>query len=80
MAGASGFLGTALRIRLAQEGHHVVRLVRREPGAGTEASWDPDSGSFAPRLLDGVDAVVNLCGVGIADRPLTARRKALVRS
>ena len=24
--------------------------------------------------------MVNLCGVGIADRPLTARRKELVRS
>ena len=80
MAGASGFLGTALRIRLAQEGHHVVRLVRREPGVGTEAQWDPDNGSLAPRLLDDVDAVVNLCGVGIADRPLTAKRKVLVRS
>lgn len=80
MAGASGFLGTALRIRLAQEGHDVVRLVRREPGVGTEAQWDPDGGSLAPRLLDEVDAVVNLCGVGIADRPLTARRKKLVRS
>ena len=31
-------------------------------------------------MFDDVDAVVNLCGVGIADRPLTAKRKALVRS
>ena len=80
MAGASGFLGTALRIRLAQEGHHVVRLVRREPGVGTEAQWDPQTGSLPPRLFDDVDAVINLCGAGIADRPLTTRRKALVRS
>jgi len=58
----------------------VVRLVRREPGAGTESRWDPDAGSLDPGVLDGVDVVVNQCGVGIADRPLTARRKELVRS
>jgi len=58
----------------------VVRLVRREPGAGTESRWDPDAGTIDPRVLDGVEAVVNLCGIGIADRPLTTRRKELVRS
>lgn len=56
------------------------RLVRREAGAGTEFSWDPDAGTLDDQVLDGVDAVVNLCGVGIADRPLTAKRKELVRS
>jgi uncharacterized protein (TIGR01777 family) len=65
---------------LASEGHQVVRLVRREPGAGTESRWDPDRGQLDARVLDGVETVVNLCGVGIANRPLTARRKELVRS
>jgi uncharacterized protein YbjT (DUF2867 family) len=31
LAGASGFLGRALRTRLVRDGHDVVRLVRREP-------------------------------------------------
>jgi uncharacterized protein (TIGR01777 family) len=65
---------------LASEGHEVVRLVRRDPGVGTESRWDPDSASFDATVLDGVEAVVNLCGVGLADRPLTSRRKELVRS
>ena len=43
-------------------------------------AWDPDAGTLDPEVFDGVDAVVNLCGVGIADRPLTAKRKELVRS
>jgi uncharacterized protein (TIGR01777 family) len=73
-------LGTALRIRLASEGHQVVRLVRREPGAGTESRWDPDAGTMDERVLDDVETVINLCGVGIADRPLTPRRKELVHS
>jgi uncharacterized protein (TIGR01777 family) len=58
----------------------VVRLVRREPGAGTETQWDPDAGALDPRVLDGVEVVVNQCGVGIADRPLTSKRKELVRT
>ena len=45
LAGASGFLGTALRVRLAGEGQEVVRLVRREPATSTEFQWDPDSGT-----------------------------------
>lgn len=45
-----------------------------------EYGWDPDTGQLDDRVLDGVDAVVNLCGVGIADRPLTPKRKELVRS
>ena len=44
LAGASGFLGTALRVRLASEGHYVVRLVRREPATATEFHWDPSAG------------------------------------
>lgn len=58
----------------------MVRLVRREPGSATEFRWDPDAGSLDDAVLDGVDAVVNLCGVGIAERPLTDKRKAIVWS
>jgi uncharacterized protein (TIGR01777 family) len=58
----------------------VVRLVRREPGSATEFRWDPDAGTVDDQVLDHVDAVVNLCGVGIAERPLTDKRKAIVWS
>jgi uncharacterized protein (TIGR01777 family) len=58
----------------------VVRLVRREPGSATEFRWDPDAGTLDDQVFDGVDAVVNLCGVGIADRPLTTKRKEIVWS
>ena len=58
----------------------MVRLVRREPGSATEFGWDPDAGTLDEHVLDDVDVVVNLCGVGIADRPLTAKRKEIVRS
>lgn len=81
LAGASGFLGTALRERLATEGHEVVRLVRRKPATATEFGWDPDAGEVDAAAFDGVDAVVNLGGVPVAGgRWTTPRREAILSS
>ncbi len=80
LAGASGFLGTALRVRLAEQGHQVVRLVRSEPVAATEFRWHPAAGTIDERAFAGVDVVINLCGVGIADRPWTPARRRLLQS
>ena len=76
LAGASGFLGTALRVDLAAQGHQAVRLVRRERGHATGVSLGSRRRLLDPAVFDGVDAVVNLCGVGIADRPWTKARRA----
>ena len=81
LAGASGFLGTAIRVRLASEGHDVVRLVRREPATSTEFRWDPDAGDIDPGAFDGVDVAVNLAGVAVAPLPWTnSRRKQILSS
>jgi uncharacterized protein len=75
LAGASGFLGTAIRVRLASEGHEVVRLVRRKPATSTEFGWDPYAGELDPSSFEGVDVVVNLAGVPVAPRPWTKSRR-----
>ena len=81
LAGASGFLGTALRIQLAADGEDVVRLVRREPATSAERRWDPDAGELDPEVLDGVDVVVDLGGVGVfSGRWTPARRRAILSS
>jgi uncharacterized protein (TIGR01777 family) len=81
LAGASGFLGTALRVRLASTGQEVVRLVRRDPATSTEFRWDPDTGQLDPAALDGVDVAVDLGGVGVASRPwTTTHREAILSS
>ena len=81
LAGASGFLGTALRERLASEGHEVVRLVRRKPATASEFGWDPDAGEVDAAAFDGVDTVVNLGGVPVAGGRWTApRREAILSS
>ncbi|WP_199042152.1 TIGR01777 family oxidoreductase [Glycomyces salinus] len=66
IAGSSGYLGTALMDAL--EGHDIVRLVRHRPDEENEIRWDPYREALDPAILDGADAVVNLCGVPIAGR------------
>lgn len=73
LAGASGFLGTALRTELTAAGYDVHRLVRREPAAADEHRWDPDSAAVDADLVAGCDVVVNLAGAAIAHWPWTAR-------
>jgi len=80
LAGASGFLGSALRVRLAEVGDEVVRLVRREPATAAEVRWSPDDRRVDLAAFDGVDVVVNLAGAGVADGLWTARRRELILS
>ncbi|AOS65162.1 TIGR01777 family oxidoreductase [Actinoalloteichus hymeniacidonis] len=79
IAGSSGLIGTACVSLLRRRGHEVVRLVRRRAAAPDEWEWDPPSAVIAPGALDGCDAVVNLCGVGILDRRWTDGRKQIIR-
>jgi hypothetical protein len=78
VAGSSGLIGTALVAHLRAGGHEVLRLVRRSPAAPDERGWDPPAGRIDPGTFDHVDAVVNLNGIPVADRPWSgARRQAL---
>jgi uncharacterized protein (TIGR01777 family) len=79
VAGSSGLIGTALVSALREHDHEVLRLVRRHPAATDERSWDPPAATIQPGALDGVDAVVNLCGAGIGSRRWTAARKQVLR-
>lgn len=75
VAGSQGFIGSALVPHLRAAGHDVRRLVRRPPAAPDELTWDPAAGVLDPRAIDGADAVVNLAGVNVGERRLTAARK-----
>ncbi|WP_409057321.1 TIGR01777 family oxidoreductase [Streptomyces sp. SYP-A7185] len=79
VAGASGLIGTALTRALSDDGHEVVRLVRRAPRAKDEVRWDPKEGYVDTAGLAGCDAVVNLAGAGIGDRRWTDAYKQEIR-
>ena len=79
IAGSSGLIGSALVAALRSADHRVVRIVRRAATGRDELFWNPDSGDFDPAGLDGVDAVVNMCGVGVGDKRWSGAYKQVLR-
>src|SRR6266700_7417466 len=87
ITGSSGLIGTALTDGLRAEGHEVLRLVRRSPGAADEIQWNPPAAAGDPRAiaaappaLEGIDAAVNLAGAPIASGRWSAARKHEIRA
>jgi len=79
IAGASGFLGTALRRALVAAGDDVRVLVRHEPRSRTEIAWNPVSHELDPSLIADTDAVICLSGAGIESQRWTAGYKRELR-
>jgi uncharacterized protein (TIGR01777 family) len=79
IAGSSGLIGSALTSALRAADHRVLRLVRRAPSGPDELQWNPAAGELDPVELDGVDAVVNLCGVNIGGSRWTGAFKQSLR-
>ena len=80
IAGGSGFLGQKLAKKLESGGSTVLTLTRKPHGPG-QIQWNPDgSAGTLTRNLEGVTAVVNLAGEGIADKRWTVARKEALRS
>ncbi|MCH7744674.1 MAG: TIGR01777 family protein [Chloroflexi bacterium] len=80
VTGSSGFIGSALVPLLVEEGHSIVRLVRRQPSPGShEVRWNPETGSIDADALTGIDAAVHLAGENLADKRWTPMQKARIR-
>jgi len=74
IAGSSGTIGRALERLLIQEGFSVKRLVRRNQIDDSEIFWDPKNKFLDPNWLVGINAIVNLAGVGIGDKRWSRKR------
>lgn len=79
IAGSSGLIGSALVSALRTDGHQVLRIVRRAPANSGELRWDPEAGDIDADALAGVDAVVNLCGIGVSERRWSGAFKQTLR-
>lgn len=79
IAGSSGLIGKALTADLTQDGHQVLRLVRRPPTSAHELRWDPAAGILDRGALAGVTAIVNLAGAGVGDKRWSDKYKAEIR-
>ena len=75
LAGGSGFLGSALKKSLEQRGHEVTLLTRRVPKTSDQVQWDGITTLGWGRIVNEVDAVVNLTGFGLEHWPWTSRQK-----
>ena len=81
LAGGTGLVGRAVTRELLLHGVRV-RILSRYPRAFPAPEGVLSLGwEDLPAALEGIDAVLNLAGEGIADRPwTTARREQLLRS
>src|SRR3954471_12116234 len=79
VSGASGMIGSELRRQLEDAGHTVLTLVRRAPSTPNEFTWAPDAKILDFRVLETVDAVVNLSGASLSRVPWTPGWKREVR-
>jgi uncharacterized protein (TIGR01777 family) len=79
IAGSSGLIGSALTSALRAADNRVLRIVRRAPSSADEVFWNPDTGEFDPDALQGVDAVVNLCGVNVGAKRWSGAFKQSLR-
>ena len=75
ISGASGLIGTELQAQLKEAGHTPVILVRREATADNEISWDPNTLTLDPKVMENIDAVVNLAGATTGKLPWTKQYK-----
>ena len=67
-------IGAALEKSLVKKGHSIKRLVRRDEFNDSEIFWDPRNNNLDPNRLVGIDAIVNLAGVGIGDKRWSQKR------
>jgi uncharacterized protein (TIGR01777 family) len=79
VTGATGMVGTALAPKLRAAGHHVVRLVRKNPVGDSDVLWDPAAEKLDPMSLEGLDAAVHLAGENIAGARWTEAAKRKIR-
>lgn len=74
IAGGTGLIGARLIPLLTKSGWNV-RILTRQPKGPGQFFWDPGAGKIDPAALQGVQAVINLAGAGIADKRWTPERK-----
>ncbi len=77
LAGGTGFVGSRLQLLLREKGY-TVRILSRNPKGDEQFAWDPEAGTIDSAALQGVQAVINLAGAGIADGRWTPERKRLI--
>jgi uncharacterized protein (TIGR01777 family) len=80
VAGARGFVGSALARTLGAQGHTVLTIGRSGGRERVDIEWDPQRGVLPAGALDGIDAVVNVTGENIGQRWSPDARRRILES
>jgi len=72
-------IGTWLTHALRKRGDEVLIITRQKPQEPNDLRWNPTRGIEAAERLEGIDAVINLAGAPLADRPWTKVRRETLR-
>ncbi len=85
ITGATGMVGRNLLPLLKDNGHEIIVLTRNPETAGVRLptacqiiQWNPLSQNCPVNLPENIDAVIHLCGEGIANGRWTPRRKQAI--
>ncbi len=73
ISGASGLIGTEVARQLKELGHEPIRLTRKQPASNGEVYWNPAKGELDPKVIETIDAVVNLAGATTGKIPWTKK-------
>ena len=74
IAGGTGLIGKQLEIALSNCGHEVL-ILTRSPKKNNHIQWNPYNKCIELDKITDVEAIINLCGSGIADSSWTAKRR-----
>lgn len=74
IAGGTGLIGRALEAYLTEKGYDVY-ILSRSPKAENHIKWDPSKKEIDLNRISDTQAIINLCGSGIADSRWTDSRK-----
>lgn len=77
ITGGSGLVGKALTNRLILGGHEV-RILSRNPQSSSQLKsfyWNVEKNEIDEKAFEGVEHIVHLAGIGIADKRWTNARK-----
>ena len=85
VAGASGFIGSALSARLLKKGHSLTLLTRGAPREDSTAAkrwlrWRPGASGEWEAVMNDAEGVINLAGEPIAAKRWTAEQKSKIRA
>ena len=81
IAGATGLIGNELTNKLLSQGHSVSILSRNKTSRIPKTNcfvWNPDKDYIDINAFDGVDAIINLSGAGVADKRWTSSYKQTI--